>query len=59
LSNQPWTIELRDEDTFGASSELMTEWTAINPATAGENGVITLTNTVDGYTLDLYFENRQ
>jgi PKD repeat protein len=59
LSNQEWTVELRDEDTFGANSELMTEWTAVNPATAGENGVITLTNTVDGYTLELHYENRQ
>jgi PKD repeat protein len=58
LSNQSWTIELRDDDSFGTNlaSELMNSWT-INPATSGNNGVISLTAT--GYAVDLYYENRQ
>jgi PKD repeat protein len=58
LSNQSWTIELRDDDSFGTNlaSELMNSWT-VNPATSGSDGIITLTAT--GYALDLYFENRQ
>jgi hypothetical protein len=60
LSNQNWTIELRDEDGFGTnlSSELMTTWT-LNPATSGANGVITLTNATEGYELEIHYENRQ
>lgn len=58
LSNQNWTIELRDDDSFGTNiaSELMTSWT-INPATSGSNGIISLTAT--GYAVDLYYENRE
>jgi hypothetical protein len=33
----------------------MNTWT-VNPATAGDNGIISLTAT--GYSLDIYFENR-
>lgn len=60
LSNQSWTVELRDEDGFGTnlSSELMTTWT-LNPATSGANGIITLTNATEGYELEIHYENRQ
>jgi PKD repeat protein len=59
LSNANWTIELRDDDSLGSSfiTELMTSW-AINPATDGSGGVITLTN-AQGYSLELHYENRQ
>jgi len=58
LSNQNWTIELRDDDSFGSSfvSELMTTFTS-NLATTGSNGVVSLSNTQ--YSLDIYYENRQ
>jgi PKD repeat protein len=57
LSNQMWTVDLRDDDSFGTNlaSESMNTWT-VNPATAGDNGIISLTAT--GYSLDIYFENR-
>lgn len=59
LSNANWNIDLRDDDSFNTnfSSENMTSFT-LNPATSGTNGVISLTN-ADGYSIDLYFENRQ
>ncbi|MCS6934100.1 MAG: PKD domain-containing protein [Chitinophagales bacterium] len=59
LSNQNWTIELRDDDSLGSTfiSELMSTWTT-NLATAGSNGVISLTNS-SGYSLEIHYENRQ
>jgi len=60
LSNQSVEIEVRDDNSFGSTfaSELMKAWT-INPATAGENEVIKLTDITLGYELELHFENRQ
>lgn len=49
-----WTVELRDDDVI--NSELMKAFTVSNPATAGADGKIALTD--GNYQLELYYENR-
>ncbi len=56
LSNYDWTVEARDSDNFGASSELMKSFSIANPSTAGSDGKIVLKD--GAYELELFFENR-
>jgi hypothetical protein len=58
MAADSWNVDVRDEDNFGASSESMNLFFVANPATAGSEGKIVLTDNASLYELEVYYENR-
>ncbi len=55
-----WNVDIRDDDSYGTnlSFDSMNSFFIANPATAGSDGKIVLTDNSSLYELEVYYENR-